>query len=142
MKTSPGSPPGDLSGDASAETPQALFERISRRRAARRDEAHPAHGSAPPESGKAAGHPEPGSSGAVRIDEILPATPSRDQAAPILDEPQALPSPGQPAQARAATADSFPRSATMRLLLKHPELALGVALPTAGLLLAHPASRR
>ena len=34
------------------------------------------------------------------------------------------------------------RSATMRLLLRHPELALGVGLPAAGLLLGHPGSRR
>ena len=39
-------------------------------------------------------------------------------------------------------ADSFPRSATMRLILKHPALALGLGLPAAGLLLKSAASRR
>ena len=39
-------------------------------------------------------------------------------------------------------ADTFPRSATMRALLRHPGLALGVGVPAAALLLANPAARR
>jgi len=38
--------------------------------------------------------------------------------------------------------DIFPRSATMRLLLKHPTLTVGVSIPAAALLLRSPATRR
>jgi hypothetical protein len=37
---------------------------------------------------------------------------------------------------------TFPRSATMRLLLKHPAMAIGVGVPAAALLLSSPSARR
>ena len=42
----------------------------------------------------------------------------------------------------AGDGDTFPRSATMRAILKHPLLALGVGVPAAGLLLKSAGSRR
>jgi hypothetical protein len=47
-----------------------------------------------------------------------------------------------PPVAASTVADRFPRSATMRLVLKHPAVALGLGLPAAGLLLKSSASRR
>jgi hypothetical protein len=76
----------------------------------------------------------------VRVDEVLfkdSSDRSARNAAPLDHEPSA-----QQHAADAAGADRFPRSATMRLILKHPALALGLGVPAAGLLLASPTSRR
>ena len=131
---------------ARAETAQALFERIRRRRDAG---VSGAGTRATPTSGARSA-----SVGAVRIDEILGAAPgaqhgeSADSRAPdeaasavaaVADAPAGQLG-GTPATTSAA--GPFPRSATMRLLLKHPELALGVGLPAAGLILGFPKSRR
>ncbi len=54
---------------------------------------------------------------------------------------------GSSGSSRAPGAESeldstFPRSATMRLLLKHPAMALGVGAPAVALLLSSPGARR
>ena len=66
-----------------------------------------------------------------------PASPGRRIDQVFFDEPDLLPS-----KAGAAAADTFPRSATMRAILKHPVLALGLGLPAAGLLMTSPGARR
>jgi hypothetical protein len=107
------------------ETAEMVFERIRRRRqrlvdavtadgAAARPAATPAT-TAPPTAATPTAPVPP-----VRIDEVL------------------FESAGAPF----ATADTFPRSASMRLILKHPAVALGVGIPAAACLLWSPGSRR
>jgi len=109
------------------ETAEALFARISRRRrGAERT------GTAPVAAPVAA---------PVEV-------PVETQIDVLADAPHAV-APAETNLAAAAAADpagssdrDFPRSATLRLLLRHPELALGIGLPAAGLLLGYPKSRR
>lgn len=80
--------------------------------------------------------------------DVIPGTPAPTGAAPLRNiplgpvgwDPAEAPSAGS--SGAAAGPDTFPRSATMRAILKHPALALGVGLPAVGLLLSSPASRR
>jgi hypothetical protein len=121
------------------EDAQAIFERINRRRDAA-DGARRAHAAREPgaQSGQATSaapavmpdSPAPlerPSRAALRIDEFLVDDP-RDIDGSLHTEP---PMP-----------DTFPRSATMRMLIRHPALTLGVGIPAAVLLLRSPASRR
>jgi hypothetical protein len=118
------------------ETAAAVFERINRRR----NDFAPASpsGTSPDamlDQGAQPPHPV-----RVRVDEVLfenPAAGFSGERGP----PGTGPSLHRPSAAEAA-ADRFPRSATMRLILKHPALALGLGVPAAGLLLRSPASRR
>ncbi|NLD55854.1 MAG: hypothetical protein GX652_14480 [Burkholderiaceae bacterium] len=103
------------------ETPKAIYERIERRRAARREAAAAAAVRTSPEPAK----PGPG---ALRIDEL------------VVDAGERM-TRARPADGDAMT-DTFPRSATMRLLLRHPAVAVGVGVPAAVLLLGNPAARR
>ena len=135
MRSPPGRPQESSAMEAAAspggeETPEMVFERIARRRSGR---------SGVPDSNPPA--PQSSTPRPLHIDEILfePAPPAPDAprgAKPM--PPGAAPAAGSAEQ----PGGTFPRSATMRLLLRHPELALGVGLPAAGLLLGHPGSRR
>jgi hypothetical protein len=109
------------------DTPEALFERIKRRRAG-------------PERGATV---EPGEAAVEPLATMLPLESQGGAGSPDASAADG-PSPALPPATGAAgrSGDVFPRSATMRLLLRHPELALGVGLPAAGLLLRSPASRR
>jgi hypothetical protein len=119
------------------ETPEALYERIRRRRTGGTafNPPGPASGAAPVATPGTSGlpskqaadpvAPRSATGRAVEVDEVLEAQATASGAAPS-----------------AASPGAFPRSATMRLLLKHPEFALGVGLPAAGLILGFPKSRR
>ena len=127
------------------ETAEMVFERINRRRAAafaRADAGQTELGPLPEEevvsaplparpTGRPAVFPdrEPGTAGTppLRVDEILF---ERVPAVPVAA-----------ATTAADASDTFPRSATMRMVLKHPGLALGVGIPAAALLFRSQASR-
>lgn len=135
---------------AKAETPEALFERIRRRRGVTPAAFSPGDAGADTSRTRAAAVANRTAARPVSVDEVLP--PSR----PLTAIGDVAPEPGSPAvhpgteepaggntgAVPAGPAGPFPRSATMRLLLKHPELALGVGLPAAGLILGFPKSRR
>jgi hypothetical protein len=101
------------------ETPEALFDRIKRRRAGL-------------DRGAAV---EP-------IATVLPPEPHGGSGSPVASAAEPASPTLPPVPAAGNSGEVFPRSATMRLLLRHPELALGVGLPAAGLLLRSQASRR
>ena len=101
-------------GRGQREPPQAIFERINRRRAARRTPA-------------ASAVPAPPATTPVRSDELVEPGPVTDGGPPFPEE---------------VMPDAFPRSATMRALLRHPAVAVGVGVPAAVLLLMNPAARR
>lgn len=114
------------------ETPDIVFQRINRRRL----DLSRALGGDPAPARPAPGAPPAQTS--APLDEVIFESP-----------PAASPEGRGPRQhglsgSRDAVTDSdtFPRSATMRLILKHPALALGVGIPAAGLLMVSPASRR
>lgn len=117
------------------ETAAAVFERINRRRT---DPAPASSGGTPPDV--MLDHVPQPHAVRVRVDEVLFKNPAAGFTAgdsTAADGPSLRrPSAADPA------ADRFPRSATMRLILKHPALALGLGVPAAGLLLKSPASRR
>lgn len=96
------------------EPPDAIFDRINRRRAARRTRAASAVPSAPTTT-------------PVRIDELVEPVPMADGVTPV---PEAV------------MPETFPRSTTMRALLRHPAVAVGIGVPAAVLLLRNPAARR
>ena len=105
------------------ESAQAVFERINRRRNRLGGEIEALKGgpasTAAPLSPDPATAPPPLGGEPLRVDEVLFSAP-------------------EPARHH----DTFPRSATMRFILKNPALALGVGVPAAALLLASPAARR
>lgn len=118
------------------ETAAAVFERINRRRT---DAAPTSSGGTSPDAMferlSQPVHPVP-----VRVDEVLfknPAGGFAEDRGACGAEPS-----GRDPSAADPSADRFPRSATMRLILKHPAVALGLGVPAAGLLLKSPASRR
>jgi len=133
------------------ESAAAIFERINRRRA---ELAPPLAGASTPDRPAARDSIDPRPIRA-HVDEVLfkgsnprfPDAPWQQRAKPTADGPGERPGTGSgpgehPATDADPAADRFPRSATMRLILKHPALALGLGVPAAGLLLKSPASRR
>jgi hypothetical protein len=113
------------------ETPEMIFERIRRRR-----ESQAQHPSGPERAVGEIVRPAADAGG---------ASPTMT-GMPIASVPTIAPQPASEVTlsetAPAGPGDPFPRSATMRLLLRRPDLALGVGLPAAGLLLRHPGTRR
>lgn len=102
-----------------------VFERINRRRAGQVQVQQKVQG-VEREPVKQADVPAP-----LRIDDVL------------VDSAVAVSGPrAPPAQGTARETGEFPRSATMRLLLQHPALALGLGVPAAALLLRSGVSRR
>jgi hypothetical protein len=114
-----------------SETAAAIFDRIKRRR---EESVQPAAGSIlrvpKGQAGLSDYADHPDRSGQVGVSDPLPHVSVADG---LFEAPPVAPR---------AAADRFPRSATMRLVLKHPALALGLGVPAAGLLLKSPASRR
>lgn len=128
------------------ETAEIIFERINRRRAAafaRADGGETEPGPLAEEQSVSAPRParaiarpavvpdrEPGTAGTapLRVDEILFESVSPDPVAAATNATDA--------------SDTFPRSATMRMVLRHPGLALGVGIPAATLLFRSRATRR
>jgi len=124
-------------GDSAAK----IFERINRRRA---ELAQSPAGHAPPGQPVTTGTADPRPVRA-HVDEVLFQTSNArfpDSRWPQSASPAAGGSAEQLKAESDPAADRFPRSATMRLILKHPALALGLGVPAAGLLLKSPASRR
>jgi hypothetical protein len=121
---------------SAGETAAAVFERINRRRT---DLASASSRGSSPDA-MLDPSPQPPQPVRVRVDEVLFKNPAAGYAGDR-GSPGGGPSPPHPSGAE-PTADRFPRSATMRLILKHPALALGLGVPAAGLLLKSPASRR
>lgn len=155
----------------SDETPEAIYARIRARRLASETAQQAAAGAraakpAARAAAAAAGEPtsratSPGTGSADTraadraADQAHPASPARPTVART-DEPRGAPiqvhelfdlPPGSgdpdPASRRRDDADDqFPRSATMRLALRHPGLLLAAGIPAAMLIARSPATRR
>jgi hypothetical protein len=124
------------------EPPHVIFDRINRRRAARAAAAASAESAA---AAAAAASAEAEAAAAAA------ASAEAAAAAPPIDGSTVKGVPGWPdagrhpdgiSPAENVMADTFPRSATMRMLLRHPAIAAGVGVPAAVILLGSPAARR
>ena len=126
-----------LEGESAA----AIFERINRRRA---ELTPPLAGAASSDSPAARGSTDPQPVRAHVDEVLLKGSNPRFPDAPWQQSANSTVSGlgERPGTDTDPAADRFPRSATMRLILKHPALALGLGVPAAGLLLKSPASRR
>lgn len=91
-------------------------------------------------SAAASTRPEPAGSPPLRVDELLFEEPAESAPRQPLLQPARAAEDRGPAEATGS--GTFPRSATMRLVLKHPALVVGLGIPAAGVLLRYPASRR
>jgi hypothetical protein len=128
----------------------AVFRRINRRRNSGSEIVEPADGSAdpfpggPPLAAAADEFPSVTSAPVSGIDPMGPARAMPRPADAAAEVHAALRAARNERASLAAEteADTFPRSATMRAILKHPVLAASVGLPAAGLLLSSPATRR
>ena len=113
-------------GRARREPPQVIFDRINRRRAARVAAA------------SAASAPSAASAEAAAAAPPLAGMTVKG----VAGWPDASRHPDGISPAEDVMADTFPRSATMRMLLHHPAIAVGVGVPAAVILLRSPAARR
>lgn len=122
-------------GNDEVGSPEAIFERINRRRAARTGQAtrSPEREARSPE--RETRSPEQARHFAGRHASPTGTKPSGSYP-PGSQPPGSAPPRDTPAEA------GFPRSTTMRTLLSHPALALGIGVPAAALLLRKPAARR
>lgn len=129
------------------EAAESVFARIRRRRsispiASAASPTPPVQGlEAWPEApaGKSSGAATEPLTDALQIDELLFDPAGRMKRGSETSSP---PGSRQAPGAESGLDSTFPRSATMRLLLKHPAMALGVGVPAAALLLSSPSARR
>ena len=128
------------------ETAEMIFERINRRRQARDQAAPPAREPVRMPSGPTERTGAQETAVPLRIEEVLvdgAVAASAQSALPRSSLPQsAIPPSALSGRSDGLEDDDFPRSATMRFILKHPALALGVGVPAAAVLLRSEGTRR
>lgn len=126
-----------------SESPEHIFERINRRRAPSAPSRDAAVFAATPPKSVTDPHPR-GPSDPMPQRPPLPVEPATEtlRVDEILFDGHSDRAGTTAPGSQTSDKDTFPRSATMRLLLNHPTLTLGVSLPAAVLLLRSPATRR
>ena len=133
-----------MKGGEDHEEPEAIFERINRRRAARRATAHSAAGpsdaACPSGPSVVSGAPGASAPAPARAAPPAPTAPAALPVAELVDDERRA--GGAYAVAQDALPDTFPRSTTVRTLLRHPAIAVGIGVPATVVLLRSRAARR